>query len=129
MSFSSPALKTLKTLKTPTTLLIVPPNDPEAVLIHQIAKAMGLLIHRSPQPHGATLNKEKNIVETVRASKAKRAAIVVMPGVKTEEKIKKLGVEVIIIDHHQYTDLDRSRDPKTGKSLPSSMYQFLKLFR
>ena len=111
------------------TLLIVPPNDPEAVLIHQIAKAMDLLVHRSPQAHGATLDQEKDVVEKVKESGAKRVVIVEIPGVKTEDKIKKLGVEVVIIDHHQYTDLDRSRDMKTGKSLPSSMFQFLKLFK
>ncbi len=50
-----------------------------------------------------------------------------MPGVKTEAKIKKLGVKLAVIDHHHYTNLDRAH-AANGKLLPSSLEQFLKRF-
>ena len=36
---------------------------------------------------------------------------------------------MVIIDHHEYTDLDRAHVGKSRRSLPSSLEQFLKLFR
>lgn len=111
------------------TLLILPPNDAEAMLIRRLAEAISLPMLISSQKHGASLEEEKDVVASVRKSKCKRVVIVEMPGVKTEEKIRKLGVELIIIDHHNYTGLDRARNPKTGRLLPSSLEQFLKLFK
>lgn len=111
------------------TLLIVPPNDPEAVLIWHIAQAMHLPIIRSRQGHGASLDKEKEIVKRVRKHEVERVVVIEMPGPKTEEVLKAEGYEVVVIDHHQYTGLDRARNPKTGRFLPSSLEQFLRLFR
>lgn len=111
------------------TVLIVPPNDPEAVQIYLMAKAMELQIIRSGQPHGATLDREPDVVKLVRDGGWKRVVVIEMPGPKSEEKLRAMGVEVVIIDHHHYTGLDRAHHPKTGKPLPSSLEQFVKLFR
>ncbi len=111
------------------TVLIVPPNDPEAVMILELARAVGLQVIRSAQPHGATLDAEPDIVPLVRDGGWKRAVIVEMPGPKTEERLRALGVDVTIIDHHRYPNLDRARDAKTAKLLPSSLEQFLRLMK
>jgi len=110
------------------TILVIPPNDPEAILIYELAKAMGLQVIRSSQPHGATLEREPDLVPLIRDGGWKRAVIVETPGPKVEEKLRKLGVEVVILDHHHYTGLNRAHDAK-GRPLPSSLEQFLKLFR
>ncbi len=110
------------------TVLIIPPNDPEALMIYEIAKGLGIQIIRSPQPHGADLDRELDIVPLVKAGGWERVVIVEMPGLKTEAKLRKLGVDVVIIDHHHYTGIERAHDTK-GRSLPSSLEQFLKLFR
>lgn len=110
------------------TLLIVPINDPEAILISQIAERMELPMIKSKQSHGAKLDEEKGILAKIKKADPERVVIVEMPGPKTEAKIKKLGIELVIIDHHHYTGLNRAHDKK-GKQLPSSMEQFLKLFR
>lgn len=111
------------------TVLLVPPNDPEAVTIRNIARAMGLQMIVSPQAHGATLEQEPDLLNLVKAGGWKKIVIVEIPGPKIEAKLRKRGVEVVIIDHHHYTNLDRATDQKTGKLLPSSLEQFLKLFR
>lgn len=111
------------------TVLVIPPNDPEAIMIYELAKAMGIQVIRSHQPHGAALDKEPEIFELVTGGGWERAVIVEMPGPKTEAKLCRAGVDVAIIDHHHYTDLDRAHDPKTKKMLPSSLEQFLKMFR
>ncbi len=111
------------------TVLVIPPNDPEAVLIYRLAQAMEVQVIRSAQPHGATLDAEPDVVELIRDGGWKRVVVVEMPGPKTEARIRRLGVELVIIDHHRYTDLDRAHHPKTGKLLLSSLEQFLALFR
>jgi hypothetical protein len=111
------------------TVLIIPPNDPEAVQICRIAGAMGLPMIRSLQGHGASLDKENDLLKRVKEGGYERAVIVELPGPKTEEALRKAGVEVVIIDHHQYTGLDRARHPKTKRFLSSSLEQFLRLFR
>lgn len=111
------------------TLLIVPANDPEAAMIIEIARALNLDLWISKQPHGATLDKEKGLVEAVKEMSDKRIVIVEMPGPKIEDKLMKMGFEVVIIDHHDYTGVKRARDPKTNKYLPSSLEQFLKFFK
>ncbi len=111
------------------TVLLIPPNDPEAVTIRNIARAMGLQMIISPQAHGATLEHEPDLLNLVKAGGWKRVVIVEIPGPKIEAQLRKRGIEVVIIDHHHYTKLDRATDPKTGKLLPSSLEQFLKLFR
>ncbi|KKW33270.1 MAG: hypothetical protein UY77_C0002G0018 [Candidatus Uhrbacteria bacterium GW2011_GWA2_53_10] len=111
------------------TVLIVPPNDPEAVLISQIAKKLEIPRIKSNQPHGASLDKEPKILQKIREGGWKRVVVVEMPGPKTEKRLREKGIEVVIIDHHRYDRLDRAVHPKTGKLLPSSLEQFLKLFR
>lgn len=104
------------------TIIIVPANDAEAVLILKIAKAIGLTSIISAQPHGALLNKEPRIIEKIKKNGARRVVIVEMPGIKTEKKLARLGYQVKIIDHHHYQDLNR-------KKLKSSLEQFLRLFQ
>lgn len=103
------------------TIIIVPANDAEAVLILKIAKAIGLLAIISAQPHGASLDKEPKIIEKIKKSGARNVVIVEMPGVKTEKQLAKLGFKIKIIDHHHYQGLNR-------KKLKSSLEQFLQLF-
>ncbi len=112
------------------TVLIIPPNDAEAMLIAEIAQKIGLPVLTSGQLHGASLDKGKHdFVRLVKEGGYQTVVIVEMPGLKTESRLRKLGVVLKIIDHHSYTDLDRAHDPKTGKMLPSSLEQFLKFFR
>lgn len=110
------------------TVLVIPPNDPEAILIYQLAKKIGLQVIRSHQPHGATLDREPDLLNLVRDGGWTRAVIVETPGEKTEAALRKAGVEVVIIDHHHYTGLNRAHDAK-GRPLPSSLEQFLARFR
>jgi len=109
--------------------LLVPLNDPEAVLIAMLAKAFGIPLIESRQPHGASLDQEPEIVKKIQAAGWKRVRIVEMPGLKTEATLRRRGTEVEVIDHHAYGNLDRSRHAKTRKSLPSSLEQFLTRFR
>ncbi|MFH1088854.1 MAG: hypothetical protein V1716_00305 [Candidatus Uhrbacteria bacterium] len=111
------------------TVLIIPANDAEAVMILRLAEAMKLPTIISHQPHGASLDREPKIIQQIKDSGAERMVVVEMPGVKTEKKLSELGLEVVIIDHHHYQGLDRACQPKTKKSLPSSLEQFLKFFK
>lgn len=110
------------------TILLIPPNDAEAILITKLSEAIGLPLLLSKQQHGATLDLEPKIVEKIKKSGCEEVIVVELPGTKTEEKIKKLGVKLTIIDHHHYTGLDRAHGAN-GKLLPSSLEQFLKIFR
>lgn len=110
------------------TLLLIPPNDAEAILITKLAEGIGLSLLLSNQQHGATLDAELGVVAKIKKSGCEEVIVVELPGKKTEEKIKKLGVKLTIIDHHHYTGLDRAH-AANGKLLPSSLEQFLKLFR
>jgi hypothetical protein len=112
-----------------TKVLVIPPNDAEAILIFRIANAMGLSVIRSGQMHGASLDKGKDIVALIKKGGYGHAYVVEMPGVKAEARLKKMGVKLTIIDHHHYTGLDRAVNKKTGRLLPSSLEQFLKLFK
>ena len=107
------------------TLLIVPVNDEEAYLIAELGEHKGYQVYRSKQPHGAKLGFEPNILETIKKSSASTVIIVELPGVDTESKIEALGKHLVIIDHHNYTDLDRAHAPD-GSILPSSLEQFMK---
>lgn len=110
------------------TILLIPPNDAEAILITKLADAIGLPLLISNQQHGATLDFEPNIVARIKKTGCEEVIVVELPGAKTEEKIKKLGVKLTIIDHHHYTGLDRAH-AANGKLLSSSLEQFLKMFR
>jgi hypothetical protein len=102
----------------------VPTNDEEAFLIAELAERKGYLVYRSGQAHGARLEREPNILERVRESGASTVIIVEMPGLEMEEKIRRLGKHLVVIDHHNYEDLERAYAPD-GSTLPSSLEQFL----
>ncbi|MBU1705152.1 hypothetical protein KKG19_00265 [Patescibacteria group bacterium] len=108
-------------------VIIIPLNDPEAVLISQIAQAMGLDLIASKQGHGASADKSKGLIEKIKKGGWKEAIIIEMPGLKTEKMLKKLGVKVVIIDHHNYTGLKRAFEK--GRIKQSSLEQFIKLFK
>ncbi|MBI4714052.1 hypothetical protein HY771_02615 [Candidatus Uhrbacteria bacterium] len=109
-------------------VLIVPLNDAESILISQIAQKIGLQTILSKQTHGASLDKGRDYFPIIKKGKFKKVIAVEMPGPKTETKLKKLGIYFVIIDHHHYTGLDRAHDA-SQKMLPSSLEQFLKLFK
>lgn len=110
------------------TVLIIPPNDAEAVMIQQIAQKLELPIIESGQFHGSSLDKGHDYVNEVVKGGYSRVIVVEMPGPKSEEKLKKMGMKLDIIDHHHYTGLSRAHD-KNGALLPSSLEQFLAMFK
>lgn len=110
------------------TVLIVPPNDAEAMMIKMLADKMGLPVIASKQLHGASLDKGHDYVAAVKEGGYTRVIIVEMPGETSEEQLRKMGVQVDIIDHHHYTGLDRAHGPD-GKILMSSLEQFLAMFK
>jgi len=109
------------------TVLIIPPNDAEAILITQLADKLGLPLIVSHQVHGASLDKGNDYLRRIREGGYTRVVVVEMPGVKTEKRIRQLGVKLVILDHHHYTGLSRAHDQK-GHLLPSSLEQFIELF-
>lgn len=115
-------------MKKSETVLVIPPNDAEAVLIKQIAEKIHLPIIESHQLHGASLDKGHDYVREILNGGYKKAIIVEMPGVKAEKRLRKSGIELEIIDHHHYTGLDRAHSA-SGELLGSSLEQFLKLLR
>ena len=116
-------------MKMSDTLLIVPPNDAEAIVISQIAQLLGIPTYLSKQTHGASLDKGRDYRSDIKKDKYKRVVIVEMPGPKTEARLRKMNIELVIIDHHHYTGLNRAHDFRTGRMLPSSLEQFLDLFK
>jgi len=85
--------------------LICPENDLESKTILELAAKHGIDIRKSKQPWGARLEKEpektfKNLKKTV--------IIVEIPGPEKEAQLRREGHELIIIDHHQYNELDRT---------------------
>jgi predicted Fe-Mo cluster-binding NifX family protein len=110
------------------TILIIPPNDAEGILISQIAEKIGLPILVSKQTHGASLDKGRDYFPIIRKGGYKNVIVVEMPGPKVEARLKKAGIKLVIIDHHHYTGLDRAHSA-SGKMLPSSLEQFVKMFR
>lgn len=106
-----------------TTILLTPKNDEESLMICKIAEAAGIPTLVSAQPHGARLEKEKDLIDRLRAvsPSAKRVVIVEIPGPEIEAQLAGEGYEVVIIDHHRYNELNRMKDQ-------SSLEQFLDLF-
>lgn len=104
-------------------ILICPRNDEESLMILKIAEKMGLSIVQSAQPHGAKLDREKDLVGRLQEVNpdARTLVIVELPGPAVEKELKGLGYDVIIIDHHTYDDLDRMK-PK------ASLEQFLEIY-
>ena len=109
-------------------VLIIPPNDAEAVMIQRLAEKLGLPTIVSKQLHGASLDKGHEYVGDVKAAGYTQAIVVEMPGPKAEAKLRKLGAKVILIDHHHYTGLSRAHDTKENCCLPHRE-QFLEMFR
>ncbi len=104
-------------------VLLTPKNDEESLMIGKIARAAGVPMLISEQPHGARLEKEKNLIERIREvnSVARDVYIVEIPGVETETTLRTAGFDVHVIDHHRYDALDRMQDE-------SSLEQFLNIF-
>lgn len=93
-------------------------------MILKIAEAIGLSIVESSQPHGAKLDREKELLARIQEtnSDAKILVIVELPGLKAEQELKDLGYDIRIIDHHTYDDLDRMKPE-------SSLEQFLNTYQ
>lgn len=104
-------------------VILLPKNDPEAVLIGKICNSLKIPIVVSEQPHGAYLGAEKNIEERIQqvAPGAKKITIIEIPGPEEEKMLKQNGYQVQIIDHHRYPGLDRMHPE-------SSLEQFLRQF-
>ncbi len=107
------------------TLLVCPDNDAEAHMILLLAEKMGMTTLRSQQMHGARLEREKDLVHLLAASRKHEVWIVEMPGENVEKALRESGVDVHIIDHHTYGPVDRVTDPVTKQRKPSSLEQFL----
>ena len=88
-------------------------------MIAELALRKGYQVHRSSQPHGARLEREPRILERVKDYGASTVIVVEMPGPETEEAIRAMGKHLVVIDHHNYTDLERAHAPD-GSTLPSS---------
>ncbi|MBI4435066.1 hypothetical protein HY630_00175 [Candidatus Uhrbacteria bacterium] len=110
------------------TVLIIPPNDAEAVMIRKLADKLGIPVIESHQLHGASLDAGHDYVGEVQTGGYTRVIVVEMPGIQAEARLRKLGVTLEIIDHHHYTGLSRAHD-ETGQLLPSSLEQFLSMFK
>lgn len=92
-----------------TSIIICPRNDVESMTIVALANVLHIPCIVSDQPHGATLDAEPNLVDRIREINpvAHDIAIVEMPNVSTEDKLRELGFDVHIVDHHRYESLDR----------------------
>ncbi len=107
--------------------LVCPDNDAESRLILLLAYRLGMRVIRSGQGMGATLERERGDIHAlINATGGTEVWIVEMPGVEIERRLSSLGFEVVVIDHHMYGPLDRSRGGD-GKLLPSSLEQFMTL--
>ncbi len=105
------------------TLLLTPRNDEESLQILKIAQAFGIPFLVSTQPHGARLEREEDLLLRIRERlpSVKRVVIVEIPGAEEEQELRDAGVEVVVIDHHRYEELDRTNEK-------SSLEQFLEQF-
>ena len=106
-----------------TSILICPQNDVESATIIAIAEVLRIPCVLSKQPHGATLDIEPHVVDRIRHTNpiAHDVVIVEMPSVSAEDRLRELGFDVHIVDHHRYENLDRMQ-------MESSLEQFRKLF-
>jgi len=105
------------------TVLICPRNDEEALMILKLAEKLELAVIVSKQPHGAKLDRERDLLDRIRsiALEAKHVVIVEIPGPEAEEVLRSAGLDVSIIDHHRYDGLDRMKQE-------SSLEQFRAMF-
>ncbi|MBU4315108.1 hypothetical protein KJ673_01755 [Patescibacteria group bacterium] len=104
-------------------ILICPRNDEESLQILKIAKAFDISTIVSAQGHGAKLENEEGLIKRIGLIDPQASAVVIVeiPGVETEGKLREAGIDVNIIDHHQYNELDRLNDK-------SSLEQFLEFY-
>ena len=105
--------------------VLCPDNDSEAHMILRLAKKADISTIRSEQPHGASLSLETDLESKLAQLKKQEIWIVETPGVEKENELRSKGINVRIIDHHTYGDLDRLTDLESGKIKPSSLEQFL----
>lgn len=92
-----------------TSIIISPRNDVESLTIVALAEALHIPCIVSAQPHGATLDAEPDLIGRIREANpvAHDIVIVEMPNVSAEDKLRELGFEVHVVDHHRYESLDR----------------------
>ncbi|MBI2606127.1 MAG: hypothetical protein HYW49_08615 [Deltaproteobacteria bacterium] len=103
------------------TLFLVPRNDGEALRAVNILGALRAPHFKvSAQTWGATLDREPLPEDLLK--KVKRVVVFEMPGPRAEERLRQKGLEVVVLDHHFYGDVDR-RDPR------SSLEQLMELLR
>ena len=106
-----------------TSLLICPKNDVESREIIKIAEAFSIPTIVSEQPHGATLDAEADIIHRIRDVNpiAHDIVTVEMPSPSMEDRLRELGFQMHIVDHHRYEAYDRMQHA-------SSLEQFRALF-
>lgn len=97
--------------------LICPTNDLESATIAKIAQEYQLDVRISEQLWGGTLGREP--IENL-ADLKHRVVVVELPDERAEERLRRAGHDVIIIDQHNYSSLSRS-------SAKSSIEQFCQL--
>lgn len=104
-------------------ILICPRNDEESLMILKIAEKLGISVVESAQPHGAKLDREKDLLGRLQEVNpdARTLVIVELPGPAVEKELEGIGYEVMIIDHHTYDDLDRMKPQ-------ASLEQFLEIY-
>lgn len=105
------------------TVLLCTKNDPESLMITEIAEALHIPLLISSQEHGARLECEPELQKRIIAVNAcaTRVVIVEIPGPDEEKRLVQAGYDVVIIDHHTYSDLDRMQ-------MQASLTQFLAFF-
>jgi O-acetyl-ADP-ribose deacetylase (regulator of RNase III) len=100
------------------TLFIIPNNDGEAVRAGAILEALEAPhFQQSAQGWGATLANEP--LDQAKLSGVKRVVVFEIPGLEVEEKLRKQGLEVVVVDHHAYKDIDRRRQESSLEQLMS----------
>lgn len=105
------------------TALICPRNDEESLMILKLAEKLQLPTVISEQPHGAKLEREKDLPQRIEEvnDQAKELVIVEIPGPEIEQALRDRRYKVTLIDHHRYDHLDRMQ-------VQSSLEQFIELF-
>ncbi len=104
------------------TLLLCTQNDPESLLICEIARSAGIPLFCSKQQHGALLSREGEFMNYLaRIPQGTEIVIVEIPGVPEEEELRRRGYAVVTIDHHAYPEINRLHED-------ASLTQFLRHF-
>jgi len=95
------------------TTLICPKNDLESQAIVNIAMKLGMDVRASEQGWGARLGMEPN---EVFQNLKENLIVVEMPDPDREEMLRKIGCNVIWIDHHTYLHKGKRLDRSHGLS-------------